>query len=110
MAARNLNRLVISRLAMIVFIFGGLLFGSAGTFSWPEAWLFLIIYLAWAIPAVTWLKKNNPELLKERLAFFKKPAKGWDNHLHLLYPSCTLTLCPHPSLNHGDHYGYPYPF
>ncbi len=84
MPAKISNRAIVARLAIIFLLFGFLLFASADTLDWPEAWLYLTIYLAWAIPVVVWLKKNNPELLKERLDFFKKPSKGWDKIIVLL--------------------------
>ena len=84
MPAKISGREIIAKLAIVLFLFAALLFESAGTLDWPEAWLFLIIYLAWAIPIVTWLKKNNPELLEERVAFFKKPVKDWDKTIMLL--------------------------
>jgi len=31
----------------------------------------------WTVTAV-WMKKHNPELLKDRMAFLKRSAKGWD--------------------------------
>lgn len=78
MVAENSSKGIMARLGIILFFFGALLFGPAGRLNWLEAWLFLIIYSAWAFPVVIWLKRNNPELFKERLSFFKKPAKGWD--------------------------------
>lgn len=84
MPAKISNREIIAKVAMALFLYGALLFGSAGTLDWPEAWLFLIVYSAWAIPVVAWLKKNNPGLLEERMAFLKKSAKGWDRTTMLL--------------------------
>ena len=84
MSAKISNWIITARLAIILFLFGALLFGPAGTLKWPEAWLFLIIYFAWAILLVTWLKKNNPDLLKERLAWEKKALKGWDKFFMLV--------------------------
>ena len=54
-----------------------LFFGSAGTFDWTEAWLFLIFYAASVTAMVVWLKKNAPELLEERMSK-RKDAKTWD--------------------------------
>ncbi len=69
---------IIARFTMALLFYAALLFVPAGTLNWPEAWLFISVYFAWAIPVVVWLKKNNPGLLEERMRIFKKPAKGWD--------------------------------
>jgi len=53
-------------------------FGSAGTLAWFQAWLYIVIQFSfWTVTAV-WMKKHNPELLKDRMAFLKRSAKGWD--------------------------------
>ena len=61
-----------------------LLFGSAGTFYWIEAWILVILYLLAVLAAVLWLKNNNPELLKER-TLRKSEGKLWDKILLLIY-------------------------
>ena len=53
-------------------------FWSAGTPNWPEAWLYLIIQFSISGTAAVWLKKNDPELLKDRMTFLKASARGWD--------------------------------
>jgi len=78
MSSRITNKGIIAKLAIVFLLYGVLLFGSAGSLAWLEAWLFLIIHLTWTIPVVMWLKKNNPKLLEERMSFFKKPVKSWD--------------------------------
>ncbi|MGB3860983.1 MAG: isoprenylcysteine carboxylmethyltransferase family protein [Candidatus Aminicenantaceae bacterium] len=75
-------------------LFGSLMalfFGSAGTFNWPEAWLFLILYAVAVIGMVSWLKKHNPELLKERMSS-KKDAKTWDKIILLIYSILAMIL------------------
>jgi protein-S-isoprenylcysteine O-methyltransferase Ste14 len=84
MTTKISNKEIAAKLTSICLLFGFLLFASAGNLDWPEAWLFLIIYLALAIPGVLWLKKNNPELLKERLNFLKTPSQNWDKIIMLL--------------------------
>jgi len=65
-------------------IFIALLFWPAGTFNWPEAWIFLIFYSLSVTWAVLWLRKNNPGLLKERMDR-KKDSKKWDRIIILIY-------------------------
>jgi len=68
-----------------------LFFGSAGTFNWPEAWLFLILYAVAVIGMVRWLKKHNPELLKERMSR-RKDAKTWDKIILILYSLLVMMM------------------
>ncbi len=53
-------------------------FGSAGTLDWPEAWLYIVFQFSFSAEMAVWLKKNNPDLLKDRMTFLKSSARGWD--------------------------------
>jgi protein-S-isoprenylcysteine O-methyltransferase Ste14 len=67
------------RILMLWSIFVAVLFIPAGSFRWPEAWLFLALYFTWSIPLVLWLKKHNPELLEERMKGpIQREQKAWD--------------------------------
>ncbi len=44
-----------------------LLFLPAGTFAWPAAWIFLIMFAACSQAMGIWLMRTNPELLAERM-------------------------------------------
>jgi len=72
------------RIILAIIVLTGLLFGTAGTLNWVEAWLYLIIQFSFSISLSVWLKKNNPELLKDRMIFLKKTAKGWDKVIILI--------------------------
>lgn len=78
------NIRIIIRFIIGFIIYGAIVFGAAGTLNWPEAWIFFIIYFSFAIILVVWLKKNNPELLKERMTIYKKSAKRWDKIIMLI--------------------------
>jgi len=67
-----------------VFLIFALFFIPAGTLNWPEAWLFLILYFLLVTGVLIWLKKNDPELLKERMSR-KKDIKSWDKKIILAY-------------------------
>ena len=43
-----------------------LLFGGAGTFAWPEAWIFIAIFNIGTQGTGFWLAKHDPALLAER--------------------------------------------
>jgi protein-S-isoprenylcysteine O-methyltransferase Ste14 len=68
-----------------------LFFGPAGTFDWPEAWLFLFLYVFAVAGMVRWLKKNNPELLKERMSR-RKDAETWDKIILYNYSILAMTM------------------
>ncbi|MCW4032975.1 MAG: isoprenylcysteine carboxylmethyltransferase family protein [Candidatus Bathyarchaeota archaeon] len=67
---------IIIKLVLFIFVMLAILLFPAGTFNWPEAWLYLLINICYFIPTFLYLKKHNPELLKRRAKI--KPEKGWD--------------------------------
>ena len=67
-------------------------FGSAGTLAWFQAWLYIVIQVSfWTVTAV-WMKKHNPQLLKERMVFLKPAAKNWDK---IIIVASTLVFIPY---------------
>ncbi len=88
----NVKLIIIILASSLVFpIF---LFLPAGTLFWPEAWLVSIVFIAYIVPQVLWLNKNNPELMRERMGSKGsfKGWKGWDKILMiaLSIPACLL--------------------
>jgi protein-S-isoprenylcysteine O-methyltransferase Ste14 len=74
----------IVRLIFTLFLFFTLVFVPAGTLKWPEAWIFIFLYLGSVTWIVLWLRKNDPDLLKERTKR-KKDIKRWDRVIILVY-------------------------
>jgi protein-S-isoprenylcysteine O-methyltransferase Ste14 len=72
------NRKILIRFALFPLFLGALLFGPANTLNWIAAWIYIIIYLGFGVILVTWMRKNNLGLLKERMTILKSSAKGWD--------------------------------
>jgi protein-S-isoprenylcysteine O-methyltransferase Ste14 len=66
-----------------------LFFIPAGTLDWPEAWLFILFYLATVGGVFIWLKKKSPSLLKERLARKKEAKRLEDRALQQELPGYT---------------------
>ncbi len=64
--------IVITLLVMTV-----LLFWPAGTIDWRRAWLFLSLFIVLIFVAMSWIKRDNPELIKVRQKY-QKGTKGWD--------------------------------
>lgn len=57
-------------------IYGLLFFIPAGTFNWPEAWIFLILTFLYVLGVVFYFWKRDPTILQSRLSL--KPEKDFD--------------------------------
>jgi len=74
----DLSGQIVMRFVAGITVMSVAFFGSAGTLVWPEAWLYMIIQFSFSAMLGAWLKKHNPDLLKDRMAFLKPTAKNWD--------------------------------
>ena len=54
-----------------------LLFWPAGTIDWRRAWLFMTLFIVLIFVAMSWIKRDNPELIKVREKY-QEGTKGWD--------------------------------
>lgn len=81
MAEKGLIVKIVARFILGLIVIGAILFGTAGTFNWPEAWIYIVIQFGWAAALTVYLWSHDPDLLKDRLKFAKKSAKGWDKIL-----------------------------
>ena len=54
-----------------------LLFWPAGTIDWRRAWLFMTLFIVLIFVAMSWIRRDNPELIKVREKY-QKGTKGWD--------------------------------
>ena len=81
MAEKALIAKLIARFISGLIFIGAILFGTAGTLNWPEAWVYIVIQFGWSAALTVYLWSHDPELLKDRLKFTKKSAKGWDKIL-----------------------------
>lgn len=79
-----------------------LLFGVAGTWNWPEAWIYLIIQFTFSGIMATYLLKNDPSLLQKRMAF-DIPKELWDKFimLSIVIFSCALFIMPALDVRYG---------
>ena len=78
MAEKGLIAKLIARFVLGLVVIGAILFGTAGTFDWPEAWIYIVIQFGWSITLSVFLWNHDIDLLKDRMKFTKKSAKGWD--------------------------------
>jgi protein-S-isoprenylcysteine O-methyltransferase Ste14 len=59
-----------------------LLFIPAGTLAWPAAWIYLLEMGITSFFITTWMLRNNPALLAERMApLIQRNQKNWDKAL-----------------------------
>jgi len=99
MAKELTKRAVMLRVAGWYVIIGVLLFASAGTLKWTEAWLYLIIQGSMSTRLAFWLLKHNPELLKDRMTFLKPSVKDWDKVIVVLSAVMVVPLHCLPGLD-----------
>jgi protein-S-isoprenylcysteine O-methyltransferase Ste14 len=48
-------------------LLGLVLFLPAGTLAWPQAWIFMALFMGCGVAIGIWLWKVNPDLLAERM-------------------------------------------
>jgi protein-S-isoprenylcysteine O-methyltransferase Ste14 len=70
-----------AKLAAALMLFALVLLIPARTWRWAAAWVYIGLYLAFAIPVGLWLLRTNPALLAERLDWAKRAPKAWDRAL-----------------------------
>jgi protein-S-isoprenylcysteine O-methyltransferase Ste14 len=80
------------RFSMAFVVMSAALFGSAGTVAWFQAWLYMVIQFSFWTVMVVWLKRHNPQLLNDRMAFLKPAAKGWDK---IILITSTIVFFPY---------------
>jgi len=83
----KLDRSGISRIATVLgmlVVFGVILFAFAGRLDWPEAWVFLALYLAGILANGLWSLRHNPEVINER-GRIGANAKSWDKVIGVFY-------------------------
>ncbi len=78
MPAEITSSRILGKLAIQFLVMATAFFGAAGTFSWPEAWLYLFIQFSFSAFTSFWMKKHDPGLLRERMIFWKPDAQIWD--------------------------------
>lgn len=62
-----LSRLILHTLAFVAAL-GLLLFLPAGTLAWPQAWIFMALFVGCSEATGVWLMRHDPGLLKARTA------------------------------------------
>jgi len=84
MSSQVTNAQIAVRFGISFTIIAVVLFGSAGTIFWPEAWLYIFVHLGCAFFMTAWMKLHDPSLLKKRTELNIAAAESWDRKLLLL--------------------------
>jgi protein-S-isoprenylcysteine O-methyltransferase Ste14 len=90
---------IISRLVFTFLISGIIIFSTAGTLKWLEAWLYLALAAFSLTFNVVWMMKNDPRLLRDRMLLEKKSPKGLDRILLFFYMLFLIVLFVLPGLD-----------
>jgi len=98
------NARIAARFGLSFTLIWAVLFGSAGTLLWPEAWIYITLHVGYGIYMTVWLKLHDPELLKKRTELASPAAGSWDSRyfwllivLFLLY----LIVCGLDAVRYG---------
>jgi protein-S-isoprenylcysteine O-methyltransferase Ste14 len=78
----ELMRKFVRRTVLSLLFLAALLFGAAGSFDWPQAWIYLAFTAVLSFGGGVWLARRDPALLAERLgSLIQRDQKGWDKLL-----------------------------
>lgn len=87
----SLCRRVLPRLVIGLGIWGGLLFGAAGTLTWLRGWVQLVAWLLTAAVNLTILLRVNPAVIEARLSR-KRSTERFDRVIVPLLLAGTVTI------------------
>ena len=76
-----------------------LLFGGAGTFAWPEGWVYILAQFTSSALMTWWLAKHDPELLQARMSFRKRISEKWDKAFMVLFMVVSVPYFVLPGLD-----------
>lgn len=78
----DVTRKLVIRTGIFLALLGLLLFVSAGTFRWPQAWIYLGLNATAGLGTGLMLARHDPALLNERMGpIIQRGQKGWDKLL-----------------------------
>jgi protein-S-isoprenylcysteine O-methyltransferase Ste14 len=84
----GIKSIIVQTISLIIGL--AVLFISAGTLAWVNAWVYVgLVSIYWVISTVV-LARVNPEMLNERGSVVKKGTKGFDKVWLVIYPVLTF--------------------
>ena len=69
-------KLLIGQTAALLVLFALALFLPAGTLTWINGWIYIVLFFGFFIGVNMWLYKHNPGLLQERMSLGRSDQKG----------------------------------
>lgn len=97
----NLGIKAIGGVLAVLIAMGALLFLSAGTFNYWQAWLFLAVYSVSGLLIVAYLMQKDPQLLKRRLSAGPTAEKRTSQRVIMFISSLGfIALLVVPGLDH----------
>jgi protein-S-isoprenylcysteine O-methyltransferase Ste14 len=78
------KRMLVFRVVVGLALILAILFIPAGSLCWPQAWVFLALYLSAVGGFYIYTRKKDPGLLKERMSP-QKNVKAWDRRIVRIY-------------------------
>ena len=81
---------LVVQLGGVLAVFALALFVSAGTLAWPAGWIFLGLFLGFALALFAWLYRHDFGLFQERLRLGTSDQQPWDKVLFPLLQACLL--------------------
>ncbi len=86
MTSNSLIRKMLIQTVIWLAITGALLFGSAGTLRWPEAWVLLAEFGGIGLLSGSIMIRHDPALVRERMGSpVQRGQKSWDKALMLAF-------------------------
>jgi protein-S-isoprenylcysteine O-methyltransferase Ste14 len=76
---------------LVYALTGVLLFGAAGTWRWPQAWIFIIEMMTTGIALGVWLARHDPTLLAERMS---SPLQRGQERADKIFIICLFAAWP----------------
>jgi protein-S-isoprenylcysteine O-methyltransferase Ste14 len=97
----NLNRKAFAGLLFVLLVMAALLFLSAGTLDYWQAWAFLAVYLTSSLAITLYLMKKDPSLLARRMRGGPTAEKERNQKIIMLFASLGfIALLVFPALDH----------
>jgi protein-S-isoprenylcysteine O-methyltransferase Ste14 len=97
----NLNRKAFAGLLFVLLVMAALLFLSAGTLDYWQAWAFLAVYLTSSLAITLYLMKKDPSLLARRMRGGPTAEKEPTQKIIMFFASLGfIALLVFPALDH----------
>jgi protein-S-isoprenylcysteine O-methyltransferase Ste14 len=80
---------LMAQIGAVAAVLAAILFGLAGTFTWPGAWILIVALIGGGAGMAAWLARHDPALLKERMGHGSREKPAFDR---ILLPLSNIVL------------------